>query len=102
MSNRLRRVPIQAKVTIGDGKIGRDGQFFIVARTQQGAVVANPESYACVWQPGCSTPNQAKDIQLAHGLRLSRRIAEKMRHNSRIAPLPAGMASHLKNANPAP
>jgi hypothetical protein len=46
MSDGLRLMPVEAKVTAGDRQIRCHGQFFACARGQQGAVVADTQEEA--------------------------------------------------------
>ncbi len=46
MPDGLRLVPVKAEVTAVDGQIRCHSQFFVGARSQQGAVVANSQAEA--------------------------------------------------------
>ena len=85
MADGFGRVPVEAKVAAGDGKVGGDGELFAGSVTKEGTVVADAELQLWILSVGGAKSDSTKQCQLteiagmstagvcAGGLRLLRR-----------------------------
>src|ERR1035441_480448 len=63
MADGFGRVPVEAEVAAGDGKVGGDGEFFAGTRAEQGAVVADAEAQDAGGGMGCAAADLAEQGQ---------------------------------------